>query len=92
MFTQNTCISEKLKDLQVQLDRSCTFGVMDPKFTLKSAQNTKFTMNHTLRWNNSNLIKDWETILTLNNYMGEVNSDSTCTSKFQVPQLGHGWL
>ena len=42
------------------------------KFTLKSAQNATFSVNHTLRWNNSNLITDWETVLTLHNYMGGI--------------------
>ena len=55
------------------------------KFTLKSAQNAKFAVNHTLRWNNSNLITNWETILTLNNYMGEMNSE--IISRFQVSQI-----
>ena len=54
------------------------------KFTLKSAQNVKFAVDHTLRWNNSNLIKDWETVLTLNNYMGEMNAE--IISRFQVPR------
>ena len=49
------------------------------KFT---AQNAKFAVNHTMRWNNSNLITDWETVLTLNNYIGEMNSESI--SRFQV--------
>ena len=53
-------------------------------FTLKSAQNAKFDVNNTLRWNNSNLLTDWETVLTFSNYMGEINSESI--SKFQVPQ------
>ena len=53
------------------------------KFTLKSGENTKFAVNHTLRWNNSSLITNWETVLTLNNYMGEVNSEGI--SGFQVP-------
>ena len=30
MFSHNTCISEKLKDLKAQLDKSCTFRFMDP--------------------------------------------------------------
>ena len=54
------------------------------KFTLKSAQNPKFSVNHTLRWNNSDLITNWETILTLNNYMGEINSE--IISKLQMPR------
>ena len=54
------------------------------KFTLKSAQNAEFAVNHTLRWNNSNLITNWETILTLNNYMGEMNSE--IIPRFQVPR------
>ena len=84
MFSHNTCISEKLKDLKAQLDRSCTFRVMDP---LKSIQNAKFAVNHTLRWNNSNLITDWETVLTLNNRMGKMNSESI--SRFQVPRFNY---
>ena len=79
MFSQNTCIDEKPKDLKAQLDSSSTFRVMDlsglPKNPLKM-QN--------LRWNNSNLIMNWETILTLNNYMGEMNSEIIST--FQVPR------
>ena len=72
MFSQNTCISEKLKYVKAQHDRSCTFQVMDPScLPLKSAENAKFAVNHTLRWNNSNLILDQETALTLNNYMGK---------------------
>ena len=30
MFNHYTCISEKLKDLKVQLDKSCASQVMDP--------------------------------------------------------------
>ena len=41
------------------------YGLLE--LILKSAQNAKFAVNHTLRWNNSNLI-------TLNSYMGEMNS------------------
>ena len=52
MFSYNTCISEKLKDPKAQLDKPCTFRVM--KFTLKSVQNAKFAVNHTLRLNKSN--------------------------------------
>ena len=51
-------------------------------FILKSAQNAKFAVKHTVRTNNSNLITNWETILTLNNYMGEMNSDIIL--RFQV--------
>ena len=54
------------------------------KFTLKSAQNATFSVNPTLRSNNSNLITDWETVLTLNNYMGEMNSE--IISRLQVPR------
>ena len=79
MLSQNTCISEKLKDFKAQLDRSCTF-----LFTLKSAQNAKFAVNHILTWNNSRLLTDWEIVLTLNNFMGEKNSESI--SRFQVPR------
>ena len=57
------------------------------KFTLKSVQNAKFTVNHTLRWNNSNLITDWETVLTLNNYMGKMNPESIL--RFQVSRLNY---
>ena len=85
MVSQNTCIGEKLEDLEAQLGRSCTFRVMDLKFTLKPAQNAKFAVDHTLRWNNSNLITNWETILALNNYTGEMNSE--IISKIQVPRL-----
>ena len=56
-------------------------------FTLKSFQNAKFAVNHTLRWNNSNLITDWETFLNLNNYMGKMNSESI--SRFQVSRLNY---
>ena len=88
MFGQNTFIGEKLKDLKAQLDRSYTFRAMAPstvfKLTLKPAQNTTFSVNHALRWNNSNLITDWETVLTLNNYMGEMNSE--IIARLQVPR------
>ena len=57
------------------------------KFTLKSAQNAKFAVNHTLRWNNSNLIMDCETVLSLNNYMGEMNSESI--SRFHMSPLNY---
>ena len=57
------------------------------KSTLKPVQNAKFSVNRTLRWNNSNLITDWETVLTLNNYMGEMNSESI--SRFQVSRLNY---
>ena len=57
------------------------------KFTLKSVQNAKFALNHTLRWNNSNLIADWETVLTLNNYVGKMNSESI--SRSQVSRLNY---
>ena len=53
------------------------------KFALKFDENAKFSVNHTLRWNNSNLITDWETVLTLN--VGKMNSESI--SRFQVPHL-----
>ena len=53
------------------------------KFTLKFAQNAKSAVNHTLRWNNSSLLTDWETVLALNNYMSEMNSE--IISRFQVP-------
>ena len=84
MFGQNTCIGEKLKDLKAHALMLCTSRVMDPsKFTLKSAQNATFSVNHSLRWNKSNLNTDWETVLTLNNYMGEMNSE--IISRLQVP-------
>ena len=159
MFGQNTCIGEKVKDLKAQLDRSCTFRVMDPcawsKFlggegvvdgegvAVKGAWSGVVggggvikgsfqkhlktggvkakvvrrggggfegvttpappeNFNHTpvqvypkihpkcklrcepyLRWNNSNLITNWETILTLNNYIDEMNSK--IISKLQMP-------
>ena len=57
------------------------------KFTLKSVQNAKFAVNHTLRWNNSNLINDLKTVLTLNNYMSKMNSESI--SRFQVSRLNY---
>ena len=57
------------------------------KSTLKPVQNAKFSVNRTLRWNNSNLITDWETVLTLNNYMGEMNSESI--SRFQVSRFNY---
>ena len=79
------CIGEKLKDLKAQLDRLCTFRVMDfSSLPHTPAKNAKFSVNHTLRWNNSNLITNWKTILTLNNYMGEINSE--IISKLQVPR------
>ena len=52
-------------------------------FTLKSAQYAKLALSHSVRRNNSNLITDWETVLTLNNYMGEINSENI--SRFEVP-------
>ena len=82
MFGQNTCIGEKLKDLKAHVMYFSSYGPF--KFTLKSAQNATFSVNHTLGWNNSNLITDWETVLTLNNYMGEINSE--IISRFQVPR------
>ena len=86
MFSQNTCISEKQKDLKAQLDTIMYLSSYGPlKFTLKSAQNAKFAVNHTLRLNNSNLITDSETVLTLINDMGEMNSKSI--SRFQVASL-----
>ena len=57
------------------------------KFALNSVQNAEFAVNHTLRWNNSNFIMDWETVLTLNNYMGKMNSESI--SRFQVSRLNY---
>ena len=46
MFSHNTCIGEKLKDLKAQLDKSCPFyGPL--KFTLESVQNAKFAVSHT---------------------------------------------
>ena len=65
---------------------------MDFKFTQKSAQNAKFAVDHTLRWNKSNLITNWETILTSNNYTGEMNSKINPKASGATPQLGHGWL
>ena len=54
MFSQ---ISEKLKYLKAQPGYFMYFSSYRPlKFTLKSAQNAKFPVNHTLRWNNSNQI------------------------------------
>ena len=52
----------------------------------------KFAVNHTLRWSNSNLITNWETILALNNYMGEMNSENYLKLLGATPQLGHDWL
>ena len=60
------------------------------KFTLKSTLNAKFAVNHALRWNNSKLITNWEAILILNNYMGEINSE--IISKLQVPRPIRTWL
>ena len=37
-----------------------SYGLLN--FILKSAQNAKFAVNYTLRWNNSNLITKWETV------------------------------
>ena len=54
------------------------------KFTLKSTQNAKLAVNHTLRWNYLNLITDWETALILNNYMGKMNSEGI--SRFKMPR------
>ena len=36
VFSHNTCISEKLKDLNAQLNKSCTFRVMDPSSLLQN--------------------------------------------------------
>ena len=82
MFNQNTCIDEELKLSKLKVIYFSSYGPL--KFTLKSAQNAKFTVNHTLRLNNSNLITNWETILTLNNYMGKMNSE--IISRFEVPR------
>ena len=57
------------------------------KFTLKSA---KIRGEPYLRWNNSNLIMNWETILTLNNYMGEEKFRNYLRASGATPQLGHG--
>ena len=65
-----------------------SYGLLN--FTLKSAQNAKFAVD-TLRWNNSNFITNWETMLTLNNYTGKMNSEVIKVSGV-TPQLGHGWL
>ena len=81
MFTQNICISEKLK---AQLDRSCTFPVSSLPSSL-SSQDEKFVVNHNLRLSKSNLITDWESVLTLNTCMGEMNSESIL--RFQVQGL-----
>ena len=83
MFGQNACIGEKLKDLKAQLDRSCTFRVMDLQVYPKIRSKCKIRCELYLRWNNSNLIANWETILTLNNYMDEMNSE--IISKLQMP-------
>ena len=63
------------------------FELWTPQVYLKSVQNAKFAVNHTLRWNNSNLITDWQTVLTLNNSMGKMNSESI--SRFQVSRLNY---
>ena len=57
------------------------------RFILKSVQNAKFAVNHTLGWNNSNLITGSETVLTLNNCMGRMNSERI--SGFQVSRLNY---
>ena len=62
------------------------------KFTLKSGQNEKFAVNHTLRWNNSNLITNWETILTLNNYIVGNKFGNYLKVSGATSQFGHGWL
>ena len=92
MFSQNTFTGEKLKAqlemyfssyvLFIRVMYFSSYGAL--KFTQKSAQNAIFAVNHTLRWNNSNLITNWETILTVNNYMDEMNSE--IISRFQVPR------
>ena len=35
---------------------------------------------------------NWETILTLNNYMGEKIFRNYLNASGAMPQLGHGWL
>ena len=55
------------------------------KFTIKSTQNAKFPVNHTLRQNNSNLIMDSDTVLTFNNYKGEMNSEGISRRQVQSP-------
>ena len=62
------------------------FSIYGPlKVTLKSPKNVSFAVNHTLRWTNSNVITKWETVLTLNNYMGEMSQESI--SRLQVSRL-----
>ena len=85
MFGQNTCIGEKLKDLK----RLNSIGhVLFELWTLqvypKIRSKCKIRCVPYLRWNNSNLIMNWETILTLNNYMGENSSE--IISELQVPR------
>ena len=47
MFTQNSCISEKLKDLKSNFDRYfSSYGHL--KVALKPAQNAKLSVNHAL--------------------------------------------
>ena len=67
MFSQTTCVAEKVKYLKAQLDSHVLFELWTPQVYPKIAQNAKFAVNHLLRWNNSSLITNWETILTLNN-------------------------
>ena len=62
------------------------FSIYGPlKFTLKSTENASFAVNHTLRWTNLNVITEWETVLTLNSYTGEMSQESI--SMLQVPRL-----
>ena len=84
MFGQDTCIGKKLKDLKAQLDRSCTFRVMEPSSLYpKIRSKCKIRCEPYLRWNISKLITNWETILTMNNYMDEMNSE--IISKLKMP-------
>ena len=84
MFGQNTCIGEKLKDHKAQLIGHVLFELLTLQIYPKIRSKCKIRCEPYLRWNNSNLIMKWETILTLNNYMGERNSE--VISKLQVPR------
>ena len=78
MFSQTTCVSDKLKDLKVKLDMSCTFELWTPQVYPK-IRKSYFEMDR-LKFDNRS-----QELLSLNNYMVELNSESI--SRFQVPRL-----
>ena len=84
MFGKNTCIGEKLKDLKaLNSIGHVLFELWTLQVYPKIRSKCKIRCESYLRWNNSNLITNWETILTLNNYMDEMNSE--IISKLQMP-------